>query len=381
MKRHQPQTPWIVDTTLRDGIQTPGVFLDTDSKLKILDYLEEIGLQEAETGIPAMGSEERDEQKKIIKKSHNLRKTGWCRARKEDVIWGLECGYESLHVSVPVSRILLDSFGREEHWLYDQMEECMALAMPQLKFFSVGLQDASRASREVLIKAIHLCRKMGVHRVRLADTLGIWAPSEVFDVFSDLKKESSDVLLGFHGHNDLGMASANTFTAWLAGASHLDVTVNGLGERAGNAPMEEVLTILKLKGDFSVFPFKLEKTVAICRQISEMTGMSIPLNKAVTGKEIFTHESGIHVDALLKDRRTYEPFDPLIVGHEKSRVVYGKNSGKHSVKDILEEAGVEGSPEKILAALSGIKRISRSLRRTLEKTELVRWVKGKENNV
>lgn len=378
MKKIFSSIPWIVDTTLRDGLQTPGIYLDAHAKMKILAFLEEIGVQESEIGIPAMGAEERSEQIKLLKNKHLLRKTGWCRARKEDVFWGLECGYESLHISVPVSKILLGSMKKEEHWLYDQMEECITICKPHLKFLSVGLQDASRTSREILVKAIHLCRKKGIDRVRLADTVGIWTPAEVFEVISDLKKEAGEMILGFHGHNDLGLASANTYTAWLAGVTDLDVTFNGLGERAGNAPLEEVLLILKIKSALSRFPFRIEKMGQICKQVSEMTGISIPAHKPVTGSDVFTHESGIHVEALIKDKKTFEPFDPLTVGHEGSRVVYGKNSGRHGVEEIFREAGMEKSPEKISETLSGIKKISRTLRRAIEKSELIQWVKGSE---
>jgi homocitrate synthase NifV len=214
----------------------------------------------------------------------------------------------------------------------------VALARGRFGFVSVGAQDASRAAPSFLARCAQAARQAGADRFRLADTVGVWNPFQAHAVLLDLGTRCRGLALGFHGHDDLGMATANTLAAAVAGASCVDVTVNGLGERAGNAPLEEVAMALQLtlgKG-CGVDTARLAELSALVAQAS---GRVLAVNKPITGDGVFRHESGIHVRGLLADRRTYEPFGAEMVGHRETEIVLGKHSGAAAVKHVLAQGG------------------------------------------
>jgi homocitrate synthase NifV len=210
----------------------------------------------------------------------------------------------------------------------------------------VGAQDATRCDEDFLLEFIEKARENRAYRMRIADTVGISTP---FDIYSLIRKInlSSDIEIEFHGHNDLGMASANAFSAVEAGASAVSVTVNGLGERSGNAPLEQVAVALYLSGKFNT-SIDTRHLMNLCAYVSEITDRPIPPDKPITGSGAFLHESGIHCAGLIKDPLSYQPFLPESVGQKGFGFVLGKQSGSHSIMHMLGKAGIDISKDEAI---------------------------------
>jgi homocitrate synthase NifV len=359
----------IDDTTLRDGEQTAGVVFSLDEKIRIARTLDEIGVGEIECGIPAMGAAERTSVKALVDLGLNARLITWNRAVISDIQASIDSGVKAVDISLSVSDIHIERKLRKDRaWVKDQLKKSLDFAKRHDLYVSIGGEDSSRANLDFLVELMTIARDMGADRFRFCDTLGILDPFSTYDKVHYLSERIA-LDLEVHTHNDLGMATANAIAGIRAGAKFVNTTVNGLGERAGNAALEEVVMALKhacqvdLPIDTSRF-FELSKLVghASCRPVPEW--------KAIVGEKVFSHESGLHADGVLKYPGNYEGYDPAEVGLSRHMVI-GKHSGSHGLQDRLSRLGINLEPLETDVFLTKVRNIAQGKKRPLSDMDLV----------
>lgn len=330
--------PFLLDTTLRDGEQSPGVYFTQEEKIHFAEALDGLGVSIIEAGIPQMGKEEKGVLQQLVQKGLKADILAWNRLSIDDVMASLECGVHHVHVSVPTSPVLLSKkLRKDSSWIKHQMDEVIGFAIREGLIVSLGAEDASRTDPEFLSTIFKHAEDLGVVRVRYADTLGILTPEKTDLIIRGLTN-GLKIPLDFHAHNDFGLATANSLAAWKAGAQMISCSVLGLGERVGNASLEEFVGAVHfLEGGFPDFDFL--RLRALCTSLSEITRRPIPEHAPLFGNQIFRHESGIHVDGLIKDSETYELFAPEKVGGKRELVI-GKHSGRAAIKYIGKQRGI-----------------------------------------
>jgi homocitrate synthase NifV len=359
----------IDDTTLRDGEQTAGVVFSPREKLAIARLLNTIGVHEIECGIPAMGKEEQTGIRALVDLGLTARLITWNRAVVSDIEASLACGVTAVDISLSVSDIMIGhKLRKSREWVKEQLKTALGFAKAHDLYVSVGGEDASRADIHFLIELMEITRELGGDRFRFCDTLGILDPFATYDRVRGLRRAVPELDIEVHTHNDLGMATANAIAGIRAGARFVNTTVNGLGERAGNAALEEV--VMGLKHACGIDPgIDTHRFVELSWLVARASGRDIPSWKPVVGERVFSHESGLHTDGVLKDPRNYEGFDPAEVGLTRHLVV-GKHSGTSGLVDRYREMGVTVSRKEAASLMDHVRGIAQRLKRPLDDSEL-----------
>lgn len=356
----------INDTTLRDGEQAPYVAFTVKEKLQIATLLVEAGADELEIGIPAMGAKEREAIREILSLRLPVRQMGWCRATAQDVESALECGLKAVDLSVPTSEILMGVKNLSKEKIFKNLERSIKEAKKEGLFVCIGAEDASRAGEGFLKELIGFVSSLGADRFRFCDTVGILTPTKTYKIVSSLVSCGLDVEM--HTHNDFGMATANAIAGVEAGASSVNTTTLGIGERAGNASFEQIAMSLIYqigqKRELNAHALR-----ALTSTVAKASGISIAVNAPVVGKRLFAHESGIHASGMLKNSASYEPFSPVKVGGKRAYPI-GKHTGRDSIKHRLEQVGVKAEKEELGALLEQVREIAEKEKKTLSSKEL-----------
>ena len=360
----------IDDTTLRDGEQTAGVVFSLDEKIRIARMLDEIGVGELECGIPAMGKEEQASVKALVDLGLNARLITWNRAVPDDIQASIDSGVKAVDISLSVSDIHIQhKLRKDRDWVREQLKIALGFAKQHDLYVSVGGQDASRADLNFLVELMQIAKGLGADRFRFCDTLGILDPFTTYDKVGYLA-EQVDLDLEVHTHNDLGMATANAIAGIRAGARFVNTTVNGLGERAGNAALEEVVMALKHACNIEL-PIEASRFVELSRLVSQASCRPVPEWKAIVGEKVFSHESGLHADGVLKYPGNYEGYDPAEVGLNRHMVI-GKHSGRHGLQDRLRCLDIDLDPLEADDFLARVRKIAQRKKRPLSDKDLVR---------
>lgn len=360
---------WVIDSTLRDGEQAPGVAFSRKEKLRLASMLDDVGIDEIEAGIPAMSEDMIDTVRDIVRLRLTSRVLVWSRAMAKDIEMARRSEAEAIHIAFPVSDIQLDTMRKEWNWVIETIPVLVEQARRDFDYVSIGLQDASRCHSNRLTESIGVAIQAKADRVRIADTVGLLTPLSAAELIIGIKTSYPLLDIDFHAHNDLGMATANCVTAWQSGASSVSVTVNGLGERAGNASLEEFLMAVSLHS--GIKKYNVKGLFSLCRYVSKISGRPILPGKAICGEMVFSHESGIHANGTLKNLLAFQPFDGKNVGRESFQNLFGTHSGTGALKYFLEQRNIFASENEIVLLKKKIHQLSLKKRRNISPMEIL----------
>ncbi|PLX83144.1 MAG: homocitrate synthase [Desulfuromonas sp.] len=359
----------IDDTTLRDGEQTAGVVFSMDEKIRIARLLDEIGVGEIECGIPAMGKEEQQSVRALVDLGLDARLITWNRAVKDDIQASIDSGIRAVDISLSVSDIhIANKLRKTRSWVKEQLKVALGFAKEHGLYVSVGAEDASRADLDFLVVLMESARSLGADRFRFCDTLGVLDP---FSMFEKVRYLANRVPLDIevHTHNDLGMATANAIAGVRAGAKFVNTTVNGLGERAGNAALEEVVMALRHACGVEL-GLDTGRFVELSKLVGQASCRPVPEWKAVVGEKVFSHESGLHADGVLKYSANYEGYDPAEVGLIRYLVI-GKHSGRHGLCERLRALQIELAPQEAESFLAAVRSAAQFRKGSLSDLDLL----------
>jgi len=358
----------IFDTTLRDGEQSPGASMTPDEKIIVAKQLAKLNVDAIEAGFPIASDGDFEAVKRIAKEVKGVEIVGLARANQKDI----EVAYQAikysdmprLHTFIATSPIHM------KYKLQLSPEKVIEKAVEAVKFakkltpnVEFSAEDATRSELDFLVKIFSEVIKAGATIINVPDTVGYTVPEEYAKIIRYLKKNVKgieNVIISVHCHNDLGLAVANSLAAIKAGAGQVEGTINGIGERAGNASIEEIVMALKTRKDFYKYDTEIvtEQIFPTSKLVSQITGIAVQPNKAIVGANAFAHESGIHQDGVLKSKETYEIMKPESVGIYTDSIVLGKHSGRHAFKEKLKLLGYELSDEDFEKAFKAFKNIA-----------------------
>ncbi len=348
-----PEKVKILDTTLRDGEQTPGVSLTPEEKLEIARQLDALGVDIIEAGFPITSKGEKEAVKLIAREGLNAEICGLARCEKQDMDDALDCDVDSVHVFIATSKIHMDKklrLSRDEvvRKAVESVEYCKDHGVT----VEFSAEDATRSEINFLLRVFREVVDAGADRIDIPDTVGVCIPIGMFNLVRKVK-ETVNVPIAVHCHDDMGLAVANSLAGVEAGAEEIHSTINGLGERAGNASLEEVVVSLKYLYGIST-NVRLEEIYKTSQLVSRLTGINVQPNKAIVGENAFAHESGIHTHGVVTSPETYEPISPVIVGRVR-RLVAGKHAGRHGIKEMLSEMGISLTDQQLKEVTERVK--------------------------
>ncbi len=350
-----PERVRIFDTTLRDGEQTPGVALTVDEKIRIAKRLDKLGVDTMEVGFPAASDGERKAAREILKLDLDTQICGLARTLKNDLEAAVDCEVDYIHTFIGTSPL------HRKYKLKMSKEEILNLSVEAVDYIKdhgiiaeFSAEDATRTEFEYLKEVYQAVESAKVDYINIPDTVGVMIPRSMHYLVSELKNHLK-VPLSVHCHDDFGLAVANSLSAVEAGAEQVHATINGLGERAGNASLEEV--VMALIVDYGInMNINTRLLVDSSQQVSRITGVKMPPNKAIVGENAFAHEAGIHVHGVLEKAETYEPITPEMVGHTR-KIVLGKHTGANAIRSKLNEHGIEVNDEQFIQIFNQVKKL------------------------
>jgi len=345
----------ILDTTLRDGEQTPGVSLTSEEKIEIARQLDKLGVDVIEAGFPSSSDGEKKVVKEIVKLGLNSEICALSRATKGDIDAALDCEVDLIHVFIPTSAVQM------KYAVNLTPEQVLTSAVESIEYVKehgvkceFSPMDATRSEMPFLKKICKAAQQAGMDTLNLPDTVGIMIPKSIIKFVEDVKSVVN-VPISIHCHDDFGLAVANSLAAVEAGAAQVHVAVNGLGERAGNASLEEVVMALHV-----IYKYKTGVNSRLLygtsRMVSALTGIAVQANKALVGENAFAHESGIHTRGVTEKPLTFEPIDPALVGRTR-KLVAGKLAGTRGIKAELEEIGINPTEEQLKEIVQRVKEL------------------------
>jgi len=359
----------LVDLTLRDGEQTAGVVFAQGEKVRIAKLLDEVGVRFIEVGIPALGKEELRSIEAIANAGLRAKLIAFCRPHVREIQWAAERGVDAVTISISTSDVHLKSkLKKTRKWVLESIVKCIDEARRLGLEATASAEDASRTDVDFLVEYFRTAREAGATRARFCDTLSVLSPFQTYSIVKKLT-ESVDIDLEMHTHNDFGMATANALAGVRAGANYITVSINGLGERTGNAALEEVVMALKCLHNIDL-GIPTNRFRELAEYVAEASGRAIPVWKAIVGDNVFAHESGIHADGVIKNPRNYEIFSPEEVGLTRQLVV-GKHSGSHTIIHKFREFGIDLTQSEANDILAMARATAVELKRALFDKELM----------
>ncbi len=364
------------EETLRDGEQTPGVVFTVDEKLKIAKMLDDMGVGIMDVGIPVVSKEEFKAVKAVANEGLKATIVGAARTVKSDIDACVDADVDETSIFVACSDLHL------KYKLQKTREEVLEISVESCEYarehgldVSFVTEDTVRADLDYVTELYNACTEAGAQRAVLCDTVGVMTPSAIRWWLGEIKKRFKPVQLSFHGHNDLGMAVANTLAAIECGVEIPHTTVNGIGERSGNASFEELVMGLEALYDYRT-GIDISRLYELSTMVEEISGIPLAINKPIVGYNAFSHESGIHAHGVLKKTLTYEPIDCEKIGRVR-RFIFGKHTGHAAVQDKLEKAGISATAEQVSQLVDGIKELAETKGKK-EQVEFIRVFRERE---